>query len=94
MFKVATNGGFITFDRENRMYDTHPDARCATIFDTFEEADSHGRYAVGILFGRVNQYYDILVSVSVLNVARRIYEKEVLDGGVARKSHPVAEATA
>lgn len=67
MFKVATFGGFLTYNEARRHYDVHPDSRMATPFPTFEAADNHARVAVSILYGRVNQYWDIVVSVSNLN---------------------------
>lgn len=66
-FKVATAGGFLLYNAERRHYDVHPDSRMAYGFNSFEEADSHARMAVGLLFGRINQYWDILISVSNLN---------------------------
>ena len=84
MFKVATNGGFLTLNKTTGIYDTHVDSRMATLFNSFSEADQHARLAVSILFGRVNQYYDIMISVSLLHVARRIYQKECDDARLAR----------
>lgn len=76
MFKVSTAGGFITFDLKTRLYGTNPDSRYAHLFKSFKEADDNARFAVGILFGRANQHYDILISVSVIHISRRIYQTE------------------
>lgn len=76
MFKVSTAGGFITYDETKRLYGTNPDSRYAHLFKSFKEADDNARFAVGILFGRANQHYDILISVSVIHVSRRVYQAE------------------
>lgn len=83
-FKVATAGGFLIHQPERRHYDVHPDARMATEFKTFAEADEHARMAINLLFGRVNQYWDVLVSVSKLETASKIYQEEILRGQIDR----------
>lgn len=76
-FKVATAGGFLIYKAEPRHYDVHPDSRLATLFPTFAEADEHARTGVNLLFGRVSQYWDIVVSVSNIDAAAQVYSFEI-----------------
>jgi hypothetical protein len=77
MFKVATAGGFLIYDKRTSNYDVHPDSRMASLFSSFAEADGHARVGVGLLFGRVNQYWDILISTSTIQVSALIYADEL-----------------
>jgi hypothetical protein len=83
-FKVATAGGFLIHYKERRHYDVHPDSRMATEFSSFAEADEHARMAINLLFGRVNQYWDVVVSVSKMHTAAQIYQSEIIQGKIER----------
>lgn len=72
------------YNPERRHYDVHPDSRMATEFKTFAEADEHARMGINLLFGRVNQYWDIVVSVSKLHAAVRVYDDEIRQGRIQR----------
>lgn len=77
MFKVATSGGFLIYYEATRQYDIHPDSRLATLFSSFGEADNHARIAVELLFGRLNQYWDVLISSSMIPISAFIYADEI-----------------
>lgn len=83
-FKVATAGGFLIYNADRRHYDVHPDSRMATEFKSFAEADEHARMGINLLFGRVNQYWDVVVSVAKMHTAARIYADEIRQGRITR----------
>ena len=76
MFKVATSGGFLIHHGAGS-YDVHPDSRLASLFPSFKEADDHARKGVELMFGRMNQYWDILISTSTIPISAFIYADEV-----------------
>ncbi|MET0980254.1 MAG: hypothetical protein ABWX90_03300 [Candidatus Saccharimonadales bacterium] len=87
MFKVATAGGFLIRYDDTGQYDVHPDSRLATLFPSFMEADNHARKAVELLFGRMNQYWDILISTSTIPISAFIYADEI-ESAKTRKEVP------
>lgn len=87
MFKVATAGGFLIFNTVKRTYDVHPDSRLASLFPSFKEADDHARNAVGIMFGRVNQYWDILTSATFIDAASASLKNEIKENQNGNHQH-------
>lgn len=85
MFKVATAGGFLIHDNRTHQYDVHPDSRMASLFSTFKEADDHARIGVSLLFGRVNQYWDVLISTTTIQTSALIYADEIESASSIRR---------